>query len=70
MTKIPLASGVPQGSILSPTLYVFYTSVLPPPGGGGTDVLFADNITQVVEYMGPSKRMLALRTTKEIERGQ
>ena len=66
--KIPLASGVPQGSILSPTMYVFYTSDLPLPGAGGTDVLFADDITQVVEYMGPSKRMLALRTTREIER--
>ena len=66
--KFPLESGVPQGSILSPTLYIYYTSDLTPARAGGTDVLFADDITQIVEYEGRSKKFLARRTQREIER--
>ena len=43
--KFELKSGVPQGSILSPTLYIFYTSDLRPPGPGATDIMFADDIS-------------------------
>ena len=66
--KIEIKSGVPQGSNLSPTLFILYTSNLPPPGPGTTDILFADDITKVVEYHHKSKAMLALRTKREIER--
>ena len=66
--RFNLKSGVPQSSILSPTLFIYYTSDLPRPGPGGTDVLFADDVTQVVEYPHSSKRMLALRTECKIDR--
>ena len=59
---------MPQGSILAPTLYIFCTSDLPAAGAGRTDVLFADDVTQIIEYMHHSKRALALRTKREIER--
>ena len=65
--KFPLGSGVPQGSIISPD-QIFYTSDLSPSGAGSTDVLFADDVTQIIEYPGRSKKMLALRTQREIER--
>ena len=66
--KIEIKSGVPQGSNLSPTLFILYTSDLHPPGPGTTDILFADDITQVVEYHHKSKAMLASRTKREIKR--
>ena len=66
--KFDLKSGVPQGSILSPTLYIFYTADIPPPGPGATDIMFADDITQVIEYPHHSRRFLARRTEREAER--
>ena len=59
---------MPQGSILALTLYIFYTSDLPAAGAGGTDALFADDVTKIIEYMHHSKRALVLRTKREIER--
>ena len=54
--KFPLESRVPQGSILSPTLYTFYTSDMPPPGAGSTDMLFADDLTQIIEHHHRSRK--------------
>ena len=39
---IEIESGVPQGGILSPTLYILFTADSPPPGPGALDVEFAD----------------------------
>ena len=45
-----------------------YTSDLTPAGPDCTDVLFADDVTQIVEYHHQSKKMLARRTEREIKR--
>ena len=66
--NIIIRRSVPQGSILSPNLFVLYTADLPRAGQGGIDVLFADDVTQVIEYHHRSKKMLANRTSREIER--
>ena len=66
--KFPLESGVPQGGILSPTLFIFYTGDLPGPGPNCKDVIFADDITQVVENFTNNRDELAEDTETEIKR--
>ena len=66
--KFPLLSGVPQGSTLIPTLFIFYTAQMEQPYANCVDVSFADDNTQVIMYPLKSKEILAARTTMEIER--
>ena len=60
---------MPQGSILSPSLFIFFTHDLPQPVSAiDTDVIFADDVSQIVEYHGTDKEQLAVQSEHEIVR--
>ena len=65
---IKLESGVPHRSVLSPTLCTIYTNDLPPAGPGCLDILYADDITQIITTQSKSKNMMKLKVEREIER--
>ena len=67
--KFQLKAGVPQGSILSPSLFIFYTHDLPLPASVlSTDVTFADDVSQMMEYRGEDREQLAVQPEREIVR--
>ncbi|KAF2348211.1 Reverse transcriptase domain [Trinorchestia longiramus] len=57
----PIKSGVPQGAVISPALYNFYTHDLPPPIPNTDYIAFADDITQIP--FGPNSHNMAVRLT-------
>ena len=64
-----LQSGVPQGAILSPTLFNFYTFDMPAPSPYCYQIIFADDHTQVIIHPGYRGRIiLANRTSREVQR--
>ena len=65
---INILSGVPQGSVLSPTMYTIFTNDLPPPSHGCLDILYADDVTQIITSQSKSKNMMKLKVEREIER--
>ena len=64
--EFPLLSGVPQGGCLSPTLFNFYTKDTPTPSGNNEQIIYADDITQIIQTQN-NEKYLALQTTREIE---
>ena len=57
----PHATGVPQGSVLSPTFYSIYTSNYPV-SDAGINVLYADDVSQVVFHPDRSSCMTNAQT--------
>lgn len=62
-----LSCGVPQGSVLSPTLFITYTRDLPPPSMGSY-IAYADDVTQITGYEGRSKQIMNRKTERDIEK--
>ena len=61
-----IKAGVPQGSMISPTLYNVYVSDLPVTPGHTKNYIYADDISQII-ITRPRKEYHNRRITSEIE---
>ncbi len=59
---------MPQGSVLSPALYILYTNNLLNTGLGCLVTMYADYITQVIATSSKSRNMMKMKAEREIER--
>ena len=66
--SFPFVNGVFQGYIPSPTLFLCYTSGIPPSGPRAVDIMFVDDITQIMIYQHTSKERLVRKPVREIDR--
>ena len=64
--RIGLRCGVPQGSVLSPVLYILYTADTPVPRLPSKISSYADDNIQLSIEQGRSRRMLARRTERDV----
>lgn len=65
---INLKSGFAQESIVSPNFFLIYTKDISPLGPGCMDIIFADDISQIVSHESKNKNIMAQRAIMEIER--
>lgn len=63
---VPLEAGTPQGAVLSPTLYNLYVAKMPRGDGVGMNVVYADDVSQVI--WGNTPDGLRASTSKHIRR--
>ena len=67
-TGIPFSirNGVPQGNSLSPTLYSIYVSDIPFPSERCFNIMYADDITQIITHPRKSRMFMTRKTEREI----
>jgi hypothetical protein len=63
-----IRSGVPQGSILSPTLYNIFLSDIPDPDVDCYQLLYADDITHIITCYYKNRRAMAQAAVRDIGR--
>jgi len=65
---IDLESGVAQDSIISPLLFLIYTNNLPEAGPGSTEIILADDVTQVITEPSKNLNEMGHKVAREVTR--